>query len=161
MTKHYKKVLIGAAVIFGLAQFFGPSLTNPKVVAGQDMLAANAPPQHLAAVLRTACYDCHSHETRWPWYSRVVPVSWWLMNHIQEGRDQLNFSEWPHDNARRARSYWQNIRDEVEGGTMPLKSYTLIHRDAILSETDREELCKWADIQAARLTKEMEGQKGD
>lgn len=141
-------------VVFVLMQFANPSLTNPPVVPGQDVWATNAPPQRVAAMLRASCYDCHSNETEWPWYSHVSPVSWWLVDHIKDGRRHLNFSEWPHDNPRRARSHWQNIRDEVEGGTMPLKSYTLIHRAAILSASDAKELAEWADQEAQRIGKE-------
>lgn len=149
-------ILGGLLLLVGLLQFTNPARTNPPVLPGHDVCATNPPPPKIAGLLRAACYDCHSHETIWPWYSRVAPLSWWLVDHIQDGRKHLNFSEWPHDNSKRARSRWQHIRDEVESGDMPLRSYTWIHASARLTSSDREELARWADQEAKRLTTLME-----
>jgi hypothetical protein len=145
--------------VAGLLQFFNPSLTNPPVLPGQDLCASNAPPPKIAGMLRAACYDCHSHETVWPWYGHVAPVSWWLVDHIQDGRKRLNFSEWPHDDPKRARKRLQNIQDEVESGGMPLRSYTWIHTNSRLSPGDREELAQWADAEAKRLAALMSAEE--
>lgn len=152
-------ILLGLVLIFGLLQLANPAHTNPPVAPGHDLCASNPPPPKLTAVLRAACYDCHSHETVWPWYSRVAPVSLWVWDHIKDGRKHLNFSEWPHDDPKRARKRWQNIRDEVESGGMPLRSYTWIHADARLTPGDREELIRWADAEAKRLTARLEAEE--
>jgi hypothetical protein len=156
VKRRAKLILGGLLLLVGLLQFTNPARTNPPVLPGHDVCATNPPPPKIAGLLRAACYDCHSHETIWPWYSRVAPLSWWLVDHIQDGRKHLNFSEWPHDNSKRARSRWQHIRDEVESGDMPLRSYTWIHASARLTSSDREELARWADQEAKRLTTLME-----
>ncbi len=140
-------VLVTAA---GL-QFFNPVLTNPPVQSGRDLMAGHPPPPQIAALLRNACYDCHSHETRWPWYSHVVPVSRFLMSDINEGREAMNFSEWPHDDAEDARGLLGSIRTEVEEGRMPLQSYTWMHRAARLTPAQRKALTDWAAKAAATL----------
>lgn len=146
----------GIVVLFGLLQFTNPARTNPPVQPGRELGATNAPPAQITTLLRAACYDCHSHETVWPWYSRIAPVSWYIVDHIKDGRRRLNFSEWPHDDPRKARSRMQNIRDEIESGSMPLKSYTLIHRSSALTSEQREQLLKWADEEAKRLSATLE-----
>jgi len=118
------------AVVFGAIQFIPVDRTNPPVetefVAGPEA----------AAVLRRCCYDCHSNETVWPWYSRVAPVSWFVSDHINEGRLELNFSTWNrYADADRLKKLTK-VRKQVEKGKMPLKSYLLIHRHAQLSPAD-------------------------
>ena len=152
MKQRVKWIFGGLLILGGLLQFANPTRTNPPVLAGHDLCATNPPPPKVASLLRTACYDCHSHETQWPWYGRVAPVSWWLMDHIQDGRKRVNFSEWPHDNPKKARTRWQNIREVIESGDMPLRSYTWIHTTARLSPGSREELVSWAEQEKKRLT---------
>ena len=152
MKKRTKLILGGLLLVVLLLQFTNPSLTNPPVLPGHEIGATNPPPPKVAALLRSACYDCHSHETVWPWYGHVAPVSWWLMDHIKDGRKRLNFSEWPHDDPKRARKRLQNIAEEVESGDMPLKSYTWIHASSRLTSGEREELTQWAEKEAKRLS---------
>jgi hypothetical protein len=131
-----------AAIILVLAlagiQLIPVRRTNPPVASDVD---APAPVQ---SILRRACYDCHSNETRWPWYSRVAPVSWLVSSHVQTARGDLNFSEWPlldfegQDLAR------GDIREQVGKGKMPLRSYTWIHRGARLKQEERDAIVEWA-----------------
>lgn len=97
----------------------------------------------VAEVLRRACYDCHSNETRWPWYSRIAPVSWWVASHVEHGRGDLNFSEWPSFDFEAQAQALDDIREQILRDEMPLWSYALVHRDARLSEGDREILLDW------------------
>lgn len=156
VKKTIKWSLGGLLVVAVLLQFTNPPQTNPPVLPGNDLCATNPPPARIVGLLRAACYDCHSHETQWPWYSRVAPISWNVVGHTDQGRKRLNFSEWPHDSLKRARSRWQNIRDEVESGDMPLRGYAFMHSQARLSVADRAELAKWADEEAHRLTALLE-----
>jgi hypothetical protein len=152
MKRHVKKAALIALVIFVVLQFIKPVGKNPPVAAGRDFLtSANPPPAEVARLLRAACYDCHSHETRWPWYGRVAPVSWWLADHIQEGRDKFNFSDWPHDHPAKARKKISNLADEIASGTMPLKSYTWMHPDARLTDAQKKLLADWADGEMEKL----------
>jgi hypothetical protein len=136
---------------FALLQLFNPPRTNPPVAPGHDLFATNPPPPQIAATLRGACYDCHSYETTWPWYSRVAPVSWWIAGHINDGRERLNFSEWPHDDAKRAARKLNDISGAVRDGDMPWPSYARIHKPARLTDEQRNELADWAEQEAERL----------
>lgn len=151
MKKYLKWILIAVAAALVLMQFANPSRTNPPVEPGHDLFATNPPPPHIAATLHAACYDCHSYETKWPWYGHVAPVSFWLASHINEGREHLNFSDWPHDNPQRAAKRWNHVAEEVRKGDMPWPSYTWIHHAARLTPQQRQELVDWAAQQAQML----------
>ena len=126
--------------------------TNPAVTAGHDFFSGtNQPPDEVTVLLREACYDCHSYETRWPWYGHVAPVSWWLNSHVVDARAQLNFSEWPHNDPLKASRKLNHIGDAVRDGDMPLPSYAKIHRAARLTEEQRNTLSEWAFNEADRL----------
>jgi hypothetical protein len=141
----------GVAVILGAAalQLTNPPRTNPPVPTGRDLLAAGPPPPEVAALLKSACYNCHSYETKWPWYSHIAPFSWQITGHVNDARDAMNFSDWPHDEPSRVRKRWRHIADAVEDREMPLPSYALIHPDARLTDQQRAQLVQWAR-QAAR-----------
>ena len=126
-----------------------PPHTNPPVV--NDLMAVNAPPPQIAAMLHAACYDCHSSETRWPWYSHIAPISWLIASDVKDGREHLNLSDWPKANPKRAARWLDKMSDEISSGEMPLPKYTKIHADARLTESQRKELTDWLDAEAARL----------
>lgn len=133
-------LLAGIAGVLLLIQLVPVERSNPEVVTP---LAA---PPEVDSILRRACYDCHSHETRWPWYSRVAPLSWWLADHVAEGRDDLNFSDWPSFDFDLQELAYRDIAEQVSAGKMPPRSYRLLHSGARLSEADRERLLRWADV---------------
>jgi hypothetical protein len=140
---------IGAAVVLALVQLANPTRTNPPVTS--DLIAASTPPPIVAALLHAACYDCHSNETKWPWYSRVAPLSWLVAHDVNEGRQHLNFSEWPRRFPDQAARRFDAISDEVDHGDMPPGKYTAIHVDARLTKEDRKLLTGWADAESDRL----------
>ena len=148
MKKKLKWIFGALVAAFALLQFTNPARTNPPVK--KDFPITNAPPQ-VAAMLRASCYDCHSQETRWPWYSRVAPVSWLVASDVNDGRKHLNLSDWPVDDPKRAAKKLENMSEEIGYGDMPLKKYTLIHADARLTDGQRKELTDWLDAEAARL----------
>jgi len=144
------KWIAGAlVVIFGLLQFTNPARTNPPVV--RDFLAAESPPPPLAAMFRGACYDCHSYETRWPWYSHIAPVSWLIADDVQGGRRHLNLSDWPADDPERAAKRLENASEELGYNEMPPAKYQAIHPAARLTAGQRQELIQWLDQEAKRL----------
>jgi Haem-binding domain len=149
LKRKLKWLFVAAAAGFALLQLTNPPRTNPPVVS--DLMAASAPPPEIAATLHAACYDCHSSETRWPWYSRIAPVSWLIAGDVKEGREHLNLSGWPNDNPKRAAKWLDKMSDEIGSGEMPLPKYTKIHADARLTEIQRRELTDWLDAEAARL----------
>lgn len=149
MKVKYKWILAGFATAFVLAQLANPSRKNPPVV--HDLMATNPPPPEIAALLHAACYDCHSHETRWPWYSRIAPVSWLIASDVNEGRRHLNFSEWPVGQPGREAKWLDRMNEQIDYREMPPKKYTAIHADARLTSAQRNQLTNWLDTAAARL----------
>jgi len=142
----------GAGLLLAAAlQLANPAHSNPPVLPGHDLLATNPPPPAVAVLLKHACYDCHSYETHWPWYSYVAPVSWSLAGHVNDGRAALNFSEWPHDERGRARKKWRRLADAVDSGDMPLRPYTWLHREARLDAQQRQQLAQWAEQESRCL----------
>jgi hypothetical protein len=154
LKRKLKWFFVALVAGFALLQLTNPARTNPPVVS--DLMASNSPPPQVAAILHAACYDCHSSETRWPWYSHIAPMSWLIASDVKEGREHLNLSDWPNDNPTHAAKRLENMSDEVGSGEMPLKKYTKIHADARLTERLRKELTDWLDAEAARL-KSMTG----
>ncbi len=135
-------------VVFAFLQLTNPNRTNPPVTPGHDLFALHPPPPKVVALMHTACFDCHSQETRWPWYSRIAPASWLVARDVSQGRAKLNFSDWPVTDPDRAARKFGNISDVVDSAEMPPKKYTLIHRDAVLSADQRQAIVDWAEAQA-------------
>lgn len=150
-----KKILPRLLLVLGLAfiviQFFGPAKTNPPVDETKTITAGAPVPTEIATVLHRACYDCHSNQTRWPWYSNVAPVSWFVIDHVIQARKELNFSEWAAYSQKRMKRKLEEIKDEVEEGAMPLPSYLPLHPDAKLSPEDVQALSAWAIAERERL----------
>jgi len=151
MKKKLKWIFAALVAVFALLQLANPPRTNPPVAPGHDLMATNAPPPEIAALLHTACYNCHSHETQWPWYSHIAPVSWLVAGDVTRGRERLNFSEWPRAWPERAAKRLERISEEVDYKDMPPAKYTLMHPEARLTAGQRQQLIHWADQEAARL----------
>ena len=135
---------------FGLvvgAQLIRPARTNPPVDRSRTLEAVVFVPPQVESILQRACNDCHSDLTRWPWYSNLAPVSWLVIDHVEEGRRHVNFSEWlrrdTKDPGQYSRERFQAICRQMETGAMPLTSYLLLHRAAKVSHSDIEAICQW------------------
>lgn len=149
MKKIIQRTALTLVVLFALAQLANPARTNPPVVC--DFIQTNSPPPQVAALLRASCYDCHSNETKWPWYSHVAPVSWLVVSDVNDGRRKLNFSDWPQQYPDRAARRLDAINEMLDDKEMPPAKYTLIHKDARLSDADRKMLADWADAQSGKV----------
>jgi hypothetical protein len=101
-------------------------------------------PVSVQQTLEKSCYDCHSNHTEYPWYSNIQPLGFWLKDHVDEGKEELNFSEFNSYTPKRKAKKMKEIVKEIEEGEMPLSSYTLIHRNSILTEAQKAELIEWA-----------------
>ena len=146
------KWIFGALVVmFALLQFTNPARTNPAAAPENSVMATNAPPPNIAAMLHGACYDCHSDQTQWPWYSHVAPVSWLIASDVRDGRRHVNFSEWPHGHPNQAARLWENISEELGYNDMPPAQYKLMHSVARLTQAQRQELIDYANQEAKRL----------
>lgn len=127
-----KRILLSSLAVLLIVlvgiQFVPVDRTNPPVKT------VFQGPEPVMQILRQSCYDCHSNQTTWPWYSYVAPVSWMVANHVEEGREELNFSDW----AAHATDghLMEEIYEEVEEGHMPEGSYLWMHPEAKVSEAD-------------------------
>jgi hypothetical protein len=148
-VKKWKWILPAVVLVFAALQLFNPARTNPPVQV--DFLAATQPPAAVAASIRAACYDCHSHETIWPWYARLAPVSWLVASDVNEGREKLDLSDWPQSDSARAAKKLDRLNEVLDYREMPPKKYTLIHAAARLTEAQRKEIMDWADATANKL----------
>ncbi|ODS56214.1 MAG: hypothetical protein ABS36_07355 [Acidobacteria bacterium SCN 69-37] len=132
-----RRLLWIGGLLLVAAQFVPVQRTNPPIE--QDVAA----PAAVDALLRRACYDCHSHETVWPWYARVAPVSWLVVHDTNEGRRHINFSTWnqltPAERVRALEDTWK----AVDTGRMPMSIYVPMHPDARLSDADKATLAAW------------------
>jgi hypothetical protein len=134
-----------------IAQFFGPAKSNPASDATQSIESRMQLTPQVKAIIDRSCIDCHSNKTRWPWYSNVAPVSWFVIDHVNEGRENLNFSEWGRYNQRDVDGVLKQICREVKAGGMPLSSYTPLHPGSSLSPEDVKTLCDWTTAERARI----------
>lgn len=143
--KIVKKILIGLLIVLVVMQAFRPAknLSGDKT---KDISVSYVVPEDVKSILAKACNDCHSNSTRYPWYSEVQPVAWWLNDHIIDGKRHMNFNEF--DSYRIAKQYkkLEECIKEVKEGGMPLSSYTIIHKDAILSDTEKQALFNWCEV---------------
>ena len=138
-----KKIIIILAIAFIILQFFQIEKVNPAVNEGMDFLKIKNTPEKLATQIRASCYDCHSNETKYPWYAYVQPFGWFLKDHIEEGRKELNFSSFATYEPKRQAHKLNEAAEMTEHGAMPLESYLLIHGEAKLSETQKTEMAAY------------------
>jgi hypothetical protein len=139
MTMKKSTLIVYTLVVLIVAiQFIPINRTNPAVKS--DLMATD----EIKIILKRSCYDCHSNITKWPWYSRIAPVSWLVAVDVKEGRAKMNFSNWDEYDSGRQKLMQEMIWEEIEKNEMPLKLYSLIHRDAVLTENDRDVIKQWA-----------------
>lgn len=141
-------------ILFGASQLIRrTSLDNPPVVPAMLLQTHVQVPADVDSMLRRACYDCHSNETRWPWYARVAPVSWLVARDVTEARSDLNFSEWGTDPEREPTPSQRlgGICSDLRKGIMPPRSYLLMHRSARVSPAQVERICQWTTTARQQL----------
>jgi hypothetical protein len=132
-----------AFIAFVVIQFFSTYTNESYTTPETDFMLVNKVPANIQNQLMVSCYDCHSNNTAYPWYSKVQPAAWFLEDHIKEGKAVLNFNEWQNYSDRRKKSKLRSIIKQIESGEMPMENYTLIHRDAILSEIDEKAMIEF------------------
>lgn len=145
MRKVFRVIVWSLAGILLIIQFIPVSFPETKVENKDDLITNGEVPVDIQAVLTNACYDCHSYTTRYPWYSYVAPVKWMIIQHIRDGREELNFSEWKNLPVRDKIKLLDEIAEEVEEGNMPLPVYTLTHRDAVLTDEQKAIIRNWTE----------------
>lgn len=142
--KTVKRIAVALLVVLTAIQFFHPTRNINTTVSADHIERLYPVADSVRAVLQVACYDCHSDNTRYPWYFNIQPVAWWMAHHIDEAKEELNFSEFgKYTLAQRAKKLRKAGKD-IEEGDMPLNSYTWMHKDAILSEQQKKMMISWA-----------------
>jgi len=148
-----KKIVIAIVILLVVIQFFPVNLPEVNTDNSGDLLKNSNIPVEVAEILKTSCYDCHSNETVYPWYSHVAPVSYLVKRDVEKGREELNFSEWTKLKKSKKLTKLDEISDEVKEGDMPMSIYTLIHSHAKLSDKQKELIINWADKYAEEVFK--------
>ena len=138
-----KIILLILLIVFVGIQFVPTKRNLSEIVPNTDFMIVNNVPNSIKNTLQTSCYDCHSNNTYYPWYNKVQPVAWILESHIEEGKAELNFSDWNTYSNRRKKSKLKSIVSQIEDDKMPLISYTLIHKDAVLTQKQKTEIIDW------------------
>ena len=139
------KVLLGLLAVFIVIQFFRPEKNLSEAATPNDLFAHYQATDSLKQLIKTSCYDCHSNNTKYPWYAEIQPVAWWLADHVNEGKRKFNFSEFASYPAKKADHKMEEFIELVKTEEMPLTSYTVIHTDAKLTNEQRVALTTWAE----------------
>lgn len=140
----FKKIVISAGALIIGVQFFRPALNRSNHVSDADISKIVTTSDSVQMLLKKTCYDCHSNNTDYPWYSKIQPVGWLLANHIRKGKNELNYSEFGNYSLRRQLSKLDGIINSISDNIMPLPSYKLMHKNANLSINEKYLLIKWA-----------------
>ena len=145
LKKIFKRSMLVLLLAFIVIQFFRPARNNSENISAKDITKIYPVPDDVQHILTTSCYDCHSNNTVYPWYSNIQPVAWWLDNHIQDAKKDLNFSEFAAYQLRRQYKKLEQINDLVKKDEMPLDSYLWVHKDAKLNKEQKLILAGWVD----------------
>jgi hypothetical protein len=146
----FKRLIPVALVVFVVIQFVGPARTNPPVDPNKAITKHVDLPLDVKAILDRGCWNCHSNQTNWPWYAYAAPMSWQVINHVDEGRGSMNLTAWP-DSPEEAAELLDAMCDEVKKGHMPIPQYVWLHPEAKLTDADKTKLCEWAEDAAGEL----------
>jgi hypothetical protein len=140
----FKSILLVLLVIFLAIQVFRPA-KNLSGATTNDISTLYTVPEDVKVILAKACNDCHSNKTKYPWYSEIQPVSWWLSNHVKDGRRHMNFNEFATYRVAKQYKKLEECIDEVKDGAMPLSSYTILHKDAVLTDAEKQTFFAWVN----------------
>jgi len=154
MKKIIKYLAILGLLAFVVMQFIRPDKNSEGYETVMTFESETKPSKQLAAVLKENCYDCHSGQTRYPWYSEIAPASYWLSDHIKDGKKHFNVSAWEGYSLKKKEHKLEELVEMVEEGEMPLDSYTWIHGQ--LEENDKKLMLQWAKMVRLQYVKEIE-----
>jgi hypothetical protein len=143
--KIFKKVLLVLLIAFVVLQFFRPAKNISTAPSKHHISSLYAVPAGVEQTLIKACYDCHSNNTRYPWYNNIQPVTWWLNSHVNDGKRHLNFDEFTTYRIAKQYKKLEECIDEVKDDGMPLDSYTIIHKNAVLNDAEKAAFFTWCE----------------
>lgn len=139
-----QKLLVILLVLFLAIQFIRPERNIETNPSRYDIFHKTSQPVEISVIVQSACYDCHSNSTAYPWYASVAPVSWIIANHVKEGKDNLNFNDWKLLDTSQQQDALEDMIEVLEKGEMPLKPYQWLHKDARLTAAKTEQIINWA-----------------
>lgn len=151
MSKQLKTILLVLAGILVIIQFFPSKLPDNNPAPGYDFFVAHKVPGEIEEIIRSSCFDCHSQEVKYPWYSYVAPTSWLVSRDVRIGRGNLDFSNWEKMSKKDQIVLAEEIGEEVIMGSMPMPIYGLMHREARLDTTQRQKIADWSEELAERV----------
>ena len=154
MKRAMQVIAVTVIVAFIVLQFFQIDKTAPPVNKNETLEAAVAVPPDVSEIIVRSCNDCHSYTTVYPWYVNIQPVGWFMKNHIDEGRQRMNFSIFNTYSAQKKVKKLEDICEQVQSREMPLPSYLWIHSGSVLSESDVKALCDWSNQVKAKIVVE-------
>lgn len=141
--KLIKIILLAILIVFAAIQFIQPGKNISNKILPADISKQFSIPENIQAVLKTACYDCHSNNTHYPWYSFIQPAAWWMASHIKNGKANLNFSEFGSYSTHKQQSKLKSMANAINDGSMPISSYTIMHKNAKLSDENKKLITDW------------------
>ncbi len=150
-----KKIGYALLAVFIILQFIRPEKNISEVPSENDIRVKYHVPSDVLAILKRSCYDCHSNNTEYPWYANIQPVGWWLKDHVDEGKDELDFSEFGTYSAKKADHKLDEVIELIEDKEMPLESYLIMHGDAELSEDEAAAVITWAKELRTQLKQQI------
>ena len=142
--KIIRGILIFLLIVLIVIQFFRPTKNVSAQTSSNDITLLYAIPGDVKNILSKACNDCHTNNTKYPWYSHIQPIAWWLEDHVEEGKKHLNFSEYASYRLRKQYHKMEEVEETVEDNVMPLESYTYVHTDAKLTKEEKQKLIDWS-----------------
>lgn len=147
--------MLGLLLLLVVAQFIRPEKNTAQLASENDIRVHYNVPGNVLSVLKRACYDCHSNNSSYPWYTNIQPLGWWIQRHIDEGKEHFNFSEFASYSIKKAAHKMEEVAEEVEEGEMPLTNYTWMHAEAKLTDSEKELIVSWAK----NLQQQLEAKK--
>jgi len=156
MKKVWLIILGSLLALFIIIQFFPPKKNDTVKDPKNDIIFSVEIPALVKKKIVNACYDCHSDKTAYPFYNRIAPVSWIMANHIREGKEHLNFSDWATYDKKKQIKLLTAICEEITNGEMPIKGYVVMHSKAVINEKELSEICAWTETASEQL---MSGQE--
>lgn len=150
--------IIAVVIVIGIIaiQFNRPARENIPIVQAETLEATTQLPENVDQILKRSCNDCHTNQTNWVWYSNIAPISWGMVDHVNDGRKELNFSKWATYNSNRKDHKLDEICEQVETGEMPHYQYLWLHWNASLSKDDVKTLCDWTSSEKKRIAQTVE-----
>ena len=158
MKRVLSRVLFVLVLVAVGMQFFRPERSNPPEDPTRTLGAVVTVPANVNDILERACADCHTYRSKWPWYSQVAPVSWFVARHVEEAREHLNLSDFGAYEPYRQQHKLEEIAHEVDEGEMPLSSYLPLHPEAKLSDQERQTLVAWATAERGKILATLDGE---